>query len=285
MFEGVGRIRARADVLPVRAVQLRRQADLGEQRALRRHAARPRPGERPARLRGDRSAGREATAWRCGKTTPCRRTTGCWSSNSPEPLTRQSCLVTDGHCATSQAGLPAAGRRARAPATHRVRALFPPRGAGGGRRHDRCAGGRGEDDAVQQLRLEGDAGIAAYSECLDTRGCGRGERCGGTPAEKLLAVFDVFDGWFRGGLRGLRVRQGAVGARRAAPPGAPGGRAPHGQHPLLSGAWRARRASATLRIRGAVAILMAGSIVAAYAGDRNAARRAKAVGLRLLGRS
>jgi len=113
------------------------------------------------------------------------------------------------------------------------------------------------------------------------------ERRAHAPAERLLAVFDVFDKWFRRsdfeacsfvkallehGERGHPVRKAAqahIGTIRA----------------FL------RQVAADAGVRDAEAfarqlqIVMMGSIVAAYAGDRDAARRAKGVGLLLLARA
>ncbi len=107
---------------------------------------------------------------------------------------------------------------------------------------------------------------------------------GGTPGDKLLAVFDLFDRWFRRAdfeacafarvllehdERGHPVRRAAVrnlGNVRSFIKGLAGDAGvsdPEG----FARQWQ---------------ILMIGSIVAAYAGDLSAARRAKAVGLRLL---
>jgi AcrR family transcriptional regulator len=116
---------------------------------------------------------------------------------------------------------------------------------------------------------------------------GEVERRGRTPADKLLAVFDVFDEWFRRAdfeacafikvllehdERRHPVRRAAVRhmgnirsfIRRMA------GEAGVADPDAFAAQWQ---------------ILMAGSIVAAYAGDLDAARRAKAVGVRLLGGS
>jgi AcrR family transcriptional regulator len=109
-------------------------------------------------------------------------------------------------------------------------------------------------------------------------------RRGGTPEARLLAVFDVFDKWFRrpdfeacafakvlldNDERGHPVRQAAVRhlgnirafIRQLASDA--GMRSPD----EFAGQWQ---------------ILMVGSIVAAYAGDPDAARKAQAVGLRFL---
>ncbi len=112
---------------------------------------------------------------------------------------------------------------------------------------------------------------------------GEVERSDGTPGDKLLAIFDVFDRWFRRAdfeacafakvllehERGHPVRRAAVRhfgnirsfIRRLA--GDAGARDADG----FARQWQ---------------ILMIGSILAAYAGDLEAARRAKAVGLRFL---
>ncbi len=106
---------------------------------------------------------------------------------------------------------------------------------------------------------------------------------GGTAGDKLLAIFDLFDEWFRRAdfeacafarvlfehERGHPVRRAAVRhignirsfIRRLADDAGAGD--PDG----FARQWQ---------------ILMLGSIVAAYAGDPDAARRARAVGLRLL---
>ena len=113
------------------------------------------------------------------------------------------------------------------------------------------------------------------------------ERRARTPAERLLAVFDVFDKWFRRSdfeacsfvkallehsERGHPVRKAAqahIGTIRA----------------FL------RRVAADAGVRDAEAfarqlqIVMMGCIVAAYAGDRDAARRAKELGSLLLARA
>lgn len=116
---------------------------------------------------------------------------------------------------------------------------------------------------------------------------GEVERRGRTPADRLLAVFDVLDEWFRRAdfeacafikvllehdERRHPVRRAAVRhmgnirsfIRRMA------GEAGVADPDAFAAQWQ---------------ILMAGSIVAAYAGELDAARRAKAVGVRLLGGS
>src|SRR5258706_3961505 len=112
------------------------------------------------------------------------------------------------------------------------------------------------------------------------------ERRGRTPRARLLAIFDVFDEWFhRTDFEAcafakvlLEHDDAAHPVRRAAVQhlenirsfvsslaSAAGARDPDG----FARQWQ---------------ILMIGSIMVAYAGDRDAARRAKKVGLRLLGR-
>ncbi len=110
------------------------------------------------------------------------------------------------------------------------------------------------------------------------------ERRAGSPAARLLAVFDVFDSWFRRsafeGCAFIRVllehddrahplRKSAEGHVRAV-------------RDFL------RRLAREARVRDPDGfarqwqILMIGSIIAAYAGDRNAARRARKLGIVLL---
>ena len=110
------------------------------------------------------------------------------------------------------------------------------------------------------------------------------ERQGRTPSEKLLAIFDVFEKWFRRSDfeacsfakallehddRGHPVREAAV------------------RHIETIRSFISQLAK-DARVRDADGfarqwqILMMGSIIAAYAGDLDAARRAKEVGLLLL---
>jgi len=113
------------------------------------------------------------------------------------------------------------------------------------------------------------------------------ERRAHAPAERLLAVFDVFDKWFRrSDFEGCSFVKALLehGERR---------------HPVRKaaqahiGTIRAflRQVAADAGVRDAEAfarqlqIVMMGCIVAAYAGDRDAARRAKEVGLLLLARA
>lgn len=113
------------------------------------------------------------------------------------------------------------------------------------------------------------------------------ERRGGTPADKLLAIFDLFGEWFR--RRDfeacsfakvlLEHDERAHPVRRAAV-----------QHienirSFVAGLAREAGVGDPEEFARQWQILMIGSTVAAYAGDRDAARRAKAVGLLLLGRS
>jgi len=110
------------------------------------------------------------------------------------------------------------------------------------------------------------------------------ERRGGTPGARLLAVFDVLDKWFR-----RPDFEACAFARVLLEHDEPA-------HPLRLAAVRHMgnirsfiiRLAADAGVRAADGfarqwqILMVGSIVAAYAGDVDAARRAKAVGLRFL---
>jgi AcrR family transcriptional regulator len=113
------------------------------------------------------------------------------------------------------------------------------------------------------------------------------ERRAHAPAERLLAVFDVFDKWFR------RSDFEACSFVKAL--------LEHGErrHPVRKaaqahiGTIRAflRQVAADAGVRDAEAfarqlqIVMMGCIVAAYAGDREAARRAKELGSLLLARA
>src|SRR6266850_4484723 len=113
------------------------------------------------------------------------------------------------------------------------------------------------------------------------------ERRARTPAERLLAVFDVFDKWFR-----RSDFEGCSFIKVLLEHGDPG-------HPVRKAA-RAHietvrefvirlAADAGMHDPAALArqlqMLMMGSIVAAYAGDRKAARRAKELGSLLLARA
>ncbi len=113
------------------------------------------------------------------------------------------------------------------------------------------------------------------------------ERRARTPAKRLLAVFDVFDKWFRrSDFEGCSFVKVLLehGDRR---------------HPVRNAAQahietiRAflRRLAADAGVRDAdvfarqMQMVMMGSIIAAYAGDRDAARRAKELGSALLERA
>jgi AcrR family transcriptional regulator len=113
------------------------------------------------------------------------------------------------------------------------------------------------------------------------------ERAAVTPAQKLLAIFDVFDKWFR------RPDFEACSFIKVLFEHAEGGH-------LLQKASLRHIDTIRLFIRGLAVqakvpdreefarqwqILMMGSIVAAYAGDLDAARRAKALGTLLLARN
>jgi AcrR family transcriptional regulator len=107
------------------------------------------------------------------------------------------------------------------------------------------------------------------------------------PAERLLAVFDVFDKWFR-----RSDFEGCSFVKVLLEHGDPG-------HPVRKAAGahietvreflRGLAADAGVHDADAFArqlqMVMMGSIVAAYAGDRDAARRAKEIGLLLLARA
>lgn len=113
---------------------------------------------------------------------------------------------------------------------------------------------------------------------------GEVERRSGTAAEKLLAIFEVFDKWFH-----RPDYEACAFVRVLLEYRVPG-------HPVRRAAVRhignvrsfIKRLAADAGVRDVDGfarewqILMIGSIVAAYAGDLNAARRAKAVGLRLI---
>jgi len=113
------------------------------------------------------------------------------------------------------------------------------------------------------------------------------ERRAHTSAERLLAIFDVFDKWFRrSDFEGCSFAKALL---------------EHGdrKHPVRKAAEfhietiRAflRRLAADAGVRDIdtfarqLQMVMMGSIVAAYAGDRDAARRAKEVGVLLLARA
>ncbi len=113
------------------------------------------------------------------------------------------------------------------------------------------------------------------------------ERRARPPAERLLAVFDVFDKWFR-----RSDFEGCSFVKVLLEHGDPG-------HPVRKAAGahietvreflRGLAADAGVHDADAFArqlqMVMTGSIVAAYAGDRDAAGRAKEIGLLLLARA
>jgi hypothetical protein len=112
------------------------------------------------------------------------------------------------------------------------------------------------------------------------------ERRGSTPSARLLAVFDVFDKWFRRSdfeacsfLKVLLEYDDRGHPVRSAVEGHIGTVFAFLRH-LAEGAG-ARDADELAR---QWQMLMMGSIIAAYAGDRNAARRARKVGQLLLAR-
>jgi AcrR family transcriptional regulator len=113
------------------------------------------------------------------------------------------------------------------------------------------------------------------------------ERRAHTPAERLLVVFDVFDKWFRrSDFEGCSFVKVLLehGER-----GHPVRKAAEAHLVTIRAFLRQLAADAGVRDAGAFArqmqMVMMGSIVAAYAGDRDAARRAKEVGLLLLARA
>ena len=108
-----------------------------------------------------------------------------------------------------------------------------------------------------------------------------------TPAERLLAIFDVFGEWFaREDFEGCSFINVLLEQDDARRPGARGQRQAPREHPRRSSrSWPRRPGS---RIPDAFSrqwhILMKGSIVAAGEGDRDAARRARELGTLLLER-
>lgn len=101
---------------------------------------------------------------------------------------------------------------------------------------------------------------------------------GATPEERLLAIFDVFDGWFREpGFEGCSF----INVLCEVGPGHPAGEASVRHLENIRGVVAKLAAEAGMRDPGTFAhswhILMKGSIVAAGEGDREAAQRAKAM--------
>ena len=113
------------------------------------------------------------------------------------------------------------------------------------------------------------------------------ERRGRTPAERLLAVFDVFEKWFRRhdfeGCSFIKV------LLEHDDRGHPVRKASEAHIETIRAFLRQLAADAGVRDADAFArqlqMVMMGSIVAAHAGDRDAARRAKELGSLLLARA
>jgi len=113
------------------------------------------------------------------------------------------------------------------------------------------------------------------------------ERRGRAPAERLLAVFDVFDKWFRrSDFEGCSFAKVLL---EHSDPGHPVRKAAEAHIETIRAFLRRLAADAGVRDVDTFArqfqMVMMGSIVAAYAGDRDAARRAKEVGVLLLARA
>jgi AcrR family transcriptional regulator len=107
------------------------------------------------------------------------------------------------------------------------------------------------------------------------------------PAERLLAVFDVFDKWFRrSDFEGCSFAKVLL---EHSDPGHPVRKAAEAHIETIRAFLRRLAADAGVRDVDTFArqfqMVMMGSIVAAYAGDRDAARRAKEVGVLLLARA
>jgi len=113
------------------------------------------------------------------------------------------------------------------------------------------------------------------------------ERRAHTSAERLLAVFDVFDKWFRrSDFEGCSFAKVLL---EHSDPGHPVRKAAEAHIETIRAFLRGLAADAGVRDVDTFArqfqMVMMGSIVAAYAGDRDAARRAKEVGALLLARA
>ena len=113
------------------------------------------------------------------------------------------------------------------------------------------------------------------------------ERSAQAPAERLLAVFDVFDKWFRrSDFEGCSFVKVLL---EHGDPEHPVRRAAEAHIETIRAFLRQLAEEAGVRAADGFArqwqIVMMGSIVAAYAGDRDAARRAKEVGSLLLARA
>jgi AcrR family transcriptional regulator len=113
------------------------------------------------------------------------------------------------------------------------------------------------------------------------------ERRARTPGERLLAVFDVFDKWFR--RSDFEACSFVKALLEHGDRGHPVRKAAQAHIETIRAFLRQVAADAGVRDADAFArqlhIVMMGSIVAAYAGDRDAARRAKKVGVLLLARA
>src|SRR5882762_970099 len=112
------------------------------------------------------------------------------------------------------------------------------------------------------------------------------ERRARTPAAQLLAVFDVFDKWFRrSDFEGCSFVKVLL---EHGDQGHPVRKAAQAHLATIRAFLRQLAADAGVHDADAFArqiqMVMMGSIVAAYAGDRDAARRAKEMGLLLLAR-
>ena len=113
------------------------------------------------------------------------------------------------------------------------------------------------------------------------------ERSAQAPAERLLAVFDVFDKWFRrSDFEGCSFVKVLL---EHDDPEHPVRRAAEAHIETIRAFLRQLAGDAGVRDVDAFArqlqIVMMGSIIAAYAGDRDAARRAKELGSLLLARA
>ena len=170
------------------------------------------------------------------------------------------------------------------------RALQPARHEGGRRRPDHRRVGRGEDDALSQLRVEGrpDPGLPrAPRGALDARaGCSETvESRAATPAQRLLAIFDVFGEWFaRDDFEGCSFINVMLELDDPGSPVRQDERAPAARDPRLHRRPRASRPAST-SVDGFARqwhILMKGCIVAAAEGDREAGARARELGVLLL---
>ena len=106
---------AARSVRALRAVQLPRPAHLGEQRALRCHAARARSGERHPRFRKDRRAGRSRRVDPAGR----QRAAGQQPAASPSAAAGSARRCCPSACRRAPRGGRRTGRPARSPAGSR----------------------------------------------------------------------------------------------------------------------------------------------------------------------